>query len=259
MTRQARRRAATLIGRDRPCARSAPRARRRSQAARLEQHAEVVEQVGGLLAQPLVGLLAAGARRPPRPPPRPSRRSRSGPARKQLGGVAALGHARAAARRACARARAAPRAAPTPRLAERAVEAGALARVAGGAGRLDQRQQRVGVAVVAQRAQPLDVARGLALVPQLLARAAPEVRSRRSRACARAPRGSCRRASAPRPCVQSWVDAGTRPFSSNAIASRPTPELASIPGHFTQATRRPRGAPAGRLSEQPRSASRRCC
>jgi hypothetical protein len=54
------------------------------------------------------------------------------------------------------------------------VEATALTRVAGGAGRLDQRQQRVLVAVVAQRLEAHDVAGGLPLVPQLLTRARPE-------------------------------------------------------------------------------------
>ena len=54
-------------------------------------------------------------------------------------------------------------------------EAGALARVAGRPGRLDEREQRVAVAVDAQRAQLLHVAARRALVPQLVARAAPVV------------------------------------------------------------------------------------
>src|SRR5205823_5513921 len=58
---------------------------------------------------------------------------------------------------------------------KRPVEAGSLAGVTGGSRRLDQREKRVRVAVVADRAQPLDVAGGLALAPQLVARAAPEV------------------------------------------------------------------------------------
>ena len=53
------------------------------------------------------------------------------------------------------------------RLELAAVKAGALARVTGGAGGLDQRQQRVAVAVEAQRAHRLDVAAGFALVPRL--------------------------------------------------------------------------------------------
>ena len=61
------------------------------------------------------------------------------------------------------------------RLELAAVEAGALARVAGGPGGLDEREQRVAVAVVADRAHRLGVAGRRALVPQLLPRAAPEV------------------------------------------------------------------------------------
>ena len=56
------------------------------------------------------------------------------------------------------------------------VKAGARAGVAGRPGRLDQGQDRVCVAVIAQRPHGLRVARGLALMPQLLARAAEEVR-----------------------------------------------------------------------------------
>ncbi len=55
------------------------------------------------------------------------------------------------------------------------VEARALAGVAGRAGGLDEREHRVGVAVVAQRAHGLRVARGRALAPELVARAAPQV------------------------------------------------------------------------------------
>jgi hypothetical protein len=51
----------------------------------------------------------------------------------------------------------------------------ALAGVAGGAGRLDQREHGVAVAVDAQRAHGLRVAARRALVPELAARAAPEV------------------------------------------------------------------------------------
>lgn len=59
-------------------------------------------------------------------------------------------------------------------LVQDAVEATALAGVAGGACRMDEREQRVGVAVVAQLCKLLRVARSGALVPQLLATAAPE-------------------------------------------------------------------------------------
>src|SRR5205814_3277101 len=54
------------------------------------------------------------------------------------------------------------------------VEAGALARVARRPRRLDKREHGVVVAVVAQLAHALHVARRLPLVPPLLARAAPE-------------------------------------------------------------------------------------
>ncbi|KAA0274710.1 MAG: hypothetical protein EDQ89_01690, partial [Acidobacteria bacterium] len=54
-------------------------------------------------------------------------------------------------------------------------EAGALAGVAGGAGGVDEREDGVGVAVVAELAHPLDVARGLPLAPELVTGAAPEV------------------------------------------------------------------------------------
>ena len=56
-----------------------------------------------------------------------------------------------------------------------AVEARALAGVARGAGGIDERDQRVLVAVVAERPHAHRVAGGLPLAPQLAARAAPEV------------------------------------------------------------------------------------
>ncbi len=55
-----------------------------------------------------------------------------------------------------------------------AVEAGEVAGVAGGAGLLDEGEQGVAVAVVAQLVDLLEVARGGALVPVLVARAAEE-------------------------------------------------------------------------------------
>src|SRR5437763_4404469 len=55
------------------------------------------------------------------------------------------------------------------------VEAAALARMAGGTGGLHEREHRVEVAVEPQLANALDVSGGLALVPELAARAAPEV------------------------------------------------------------------------------------
>lgn len=57
---------------------------------------------------------------------------------------------------------------------KRAVEAGALPGVAGGAGGADEGEQGIGVAVVAQVHQALDVAARGALVPELAAAAAPE-------------------------------------------------------------------------------------
>src|SRR5215217_7582177 len=66
------------------------------------------------------------------------------------------------------------------------VEARALAGVAGRASRLHERQDRVVIAVEAELLQLLDVPGGLALVPQLLARARPEPHlARRPRALER--------------------------------------------------------------------------
>jgi len=125
----------------------------------------VVEHVGGLLVDPLVGLLARGADdllgllhhllADPRR------------VVEQLDGVGAPWPlARSRAERSLERGQ---------RLVRRAVleiapvKAGALARVAGGAGRLDERQQRVAVAVQAKRSHDLHVAAGFALVPLLAA------------------------------------------------------------------------------------------
>ncbi len=132
----------------------------------------MVEDVGGLVVDAVVGLLACGAgdllgllldlladeRR----------------VVEQLRGVGALGALAPARRRTCAGARAAPRAARGGSSVA-VVEAGALARVAGRAGGLDEREQRVAVAVDAQRADLLDVAGRRALVPQLVAGAAPQM------------------------------------------------------------------------------------
>jgi hypothetical protein len=139
----------------------------------VEEHAKVVQEVGGLLAQPLVRLLAPGARgllgllldlR--------ADSLRAGA--EQLCAVAPLGPLCAAlSERALERGQCLVR--RHGLVLEGAVEARSLAGVAGGSRRLHERQQRVRVAVVAQRAQALHVARRLALVPQLAARAAPEV------------------------------------------------------------------------------------
>src|SRR4051812_13070993 len=144
---------------------------REGDAARGQQHVEVVEDVGGLLAHPLVRLLARRAR----DLLRLLLDLRAGEPRvgEEGGGVALR----------AVRSRLSVRDRPLEhrqRLVRRrwlqlaVVEAGALAGVAGRAGRLDQREQRVGVAVVAQLLHRLDVARRRALVPELAARAAPE-------------------------------------------------------------------------------------
>jgi len=62
------------------------------------------------------------------------------------------------------------------RLELAAVKAGALARVAGRTGGLNEGEHRVAVAVDAQRAHGLRVAARRTLVPELIARATPEVK-----------------------------------------------------------------------------------
>ena len=146
----------------------APRTRRRDEPARGEQHGQVVEHVRGLLGHALVGLLARGARDLLRLLPTfapicagsaRSARCSSRPGRP------------CAAPRPCARAPAAPRRAAAPCRRGRS-------RCARRCGRPGPRARRapagVHVAVVAQRAQAQEVAGGLPLVPQLLARARPE-------------------------------------------------------------------------------------
>ena len=166
----------------------------------------MVEDVGGLLGDALVGLLARGAR------------DLLGllvdlladqrRVVEQLDGVGALRALARRARAACARAPAAPRAAPAARSSPRE-EAGALAGVAGRAGRLDEREQRVAVAVVAQRAHASGCCPRVAPLCHSSPRERlPEVElAGLARALQRLAR-SCRRASAPRPCVQSWMTHG---------------------------------------------------
>src|ERR687894_909135 len=136
---------------------------REAQAAAAQQDGEVVEHVGGLLGDALVGLLAR----------RPGDLLRllldlgagEGRVGEQAGGVGALGGA----------VRAGGDRAPQPgqhlvrrgRLELAAVEARALARVAGGAGGPHEREERVAGAVVTGRPDRLGVARRGALVPQL--------------------------------------------------------------------------------------------
>ena len=142
-----------------------------AETARAQQHGEVVEHVGGLLGDPLVGLLAdrahdlLGLLRDLL-----ARERRVG---EQRGGVGALGQLGGA--RGDRALQAGQRLVRRGRLELAVVEARALAGVAGGAVRHDERQHGVGVAVVAQRLDGLGVARGRALAPQLVARAAPQV------------------------------------------------------------------------------------
>src|SRR5690349_8800323 len=126
---------------------------RERQAATPEQHREVVEDVGGLLGHALVGLLARGADdllglfldllADP------------GRVLQQGSGVGGLREVGGALRERSLQAR---KRLIGHRIELAVVEAGALAGVAGGPGGLDQREHRVGVAVVAQRLHGLSVA-----------------------------------------------------------------------------------------------------
>src|SRR5919108_6059849 len=137
---------------------------------RVQQHGQVVEDVGGLLVDAIVGLLARGARDllglllDLRADPRR--------VVEQFDGVGAAGAlALAVLQRPLERGQ---RLVRRGRLRLAVVEARPRAGVARRAGGLDEREQRVAVAVEAQRLHVLDVARGRALVPELLAGAAPE-------------------------------------------------------------------------------------
>src|SRR4051812_46338487 len=133
--------------------------------AGVQEHREVVEDVGGLLGHAVVRLLARGARDllgllldlgADQPGIGEQRR-----------GVGALGTLRRArADRALERRQ---RLVRRERLDPALVEAGPLARVAGRARRLDEGEDGVRVAVVTQGANGLGVPRGRALVPQLAA------------------------------------------------------------------------------------------
>src|SRR3954471_19329766 len=135
-----------------------------------QEHGEVIDDVGRLLGHALVALLAGGAGlllglfahllADPR---------RVG---EQLGRVGARGlPGRAPAQRPL---EAGERLVRRGRLELAVVEARPLAGVAGRAGGLDQREDGVAVAVQAQCPDRLRVAGRRALVPQLLARAAPQ-------------------------------------------------------------------------------------
>src|SRR5207302_1604165 len=151
-------------------------------ATACEQHEQVVDQVGSLLLDTLIGLFASRAREllgllhdllPDA--------LRIG---EQLGRVGAAGsRAGALCDRALEHRQNLMR---SGRLQLAAVKAGAFARVAGRAGGVHERQQRVAVAVKSQLPDALRVAARGALVPLLLARAAEEVqfpRGARAREC----------------------------------------------------------------------------
>src|SRR4051794_40297597 len=139
--------------------------------AAVEKDRQVVQDVGRLLVDAVVGLLAGGAR--DLLGLLLDLRADAGRVVEQLDRVGALralrlslpersleGGERLVRRR---------------RLGVAVVEAGARAGVARRAGGLDEGEQRVAVAVESQGLHVLDVARGRALVPQLVARAAPQV------------------------------------------------------------------------------------
>src|ERR1700729_4337936 len=131
----------------------------------------MVNQVGRLLGDPLVGLLARGADHllglflplGSRAFGIGEQRGRVGPGRPRPRAVGdrTLEHRQGLKR--------------GVRLELAAVKAGPLSRVAGRTGRLHERDERVTVAVVADRLPRLGVAGGRPLVPQLLARAAEEM------------------------------------------------------------------------------------
>src|SRR3954454_6748713 len=140
-----------------------------AQVARGEQNRQVIQDVGSLLGDALVGFLARGAGDFLRllldllADQRRIREQLRGPRPLARVGAPVADDALERRQRLVRRIRVAV-----------LEEAGALARVARRAGGLDQREQRVGIAIPAQLAHALHVSRGLALVPQLLARAAPE-------------------------------------------------------------------------------------
>src|SRR5215218_9454603 len=142
-----------------------------AQAAAAQQDVEVVEHVGGLLGDAVVGLVGGGtgdlvgllAHLG----------ADLGRVGEELRGVGAVGAIAVAGGEDALERR--QRLVGRRRVELAVVEAGALARVAGRARGLDEGEQRVAVAVHAQGLERLRVARGGALVPELVARAAPEV------------------------------------------------------------------------------------
>src|SRR3954449_1323599 len=169
-------RASSRLGRTAGAAASAATAKqdllgvREIAAAAAQQNRQVVEDVGGLLVDAVVGLLARGARHLLRLLHDLLADERR--VVEQLHGVGALGTlALAVDQRALEVGQRLVRRADA-RLA--VVEARPLARVACRPGRLDEGEQGVAVAVHAQRADLLDIAGRGALVPELVAAAAPE-------------------------------------------------------------------------------------
>src|SRR3954470_10683444 len=170
-------RASSRLGRTAGAAASAATAKqdllgvREIAAATAQQDRQVVEDVGSLLVDAVVGLLACGARdllRLLHDLLADERR-----VVEQLDGVGALGTlALAVDQRALEVGQRLVRRADV-RLA--VVEARALARVARGPGRLDEGEHGVAVAVHAQGPDLLHVAGRRALVPELVAAAAPEM------------------------------------------------------------------------------------
>src|SRR3954454_1629969 len=147
-----------------------PRVGDRTPAA-AQQDGEVVQDVGGLVVDALVGLLACRARdllgllhhlvtREAR-------------VVEQRDGVRALGPLRLAVGQRALEDR--QRLVRRGRLELAVVKARALAGVARRPAGLDEREHGIAVAVHAQGANALDVPRGRALVPELVARAAPQV------------------------------------------------------------------------------------
>src|SRR4051794_26036742 len=139
--------------------------------AAVEQDGQVVEDVGRLLVDAVVGLLARG--------PRDllglllDLRADARRIVEELDGVRALRPVTLAVLQRPFEGR--ERLVRCRRLGLAVVEARPRAGVAGRAGRLDEGEQRVAVAVEAQRPDLLDVPARRALVPQLVARAAPQV------------------------------------------------------------------------------------
>src|SRR5215208_2230562 len=169
-------RASSRLGRTAGAAASAATAKqdllgvREIAAATAQQDRQVVQDVGGLLVDAVVGLLARRARDLLRLLHHLLADERR--VVEQLDGVGAVGTLALAVHQRALEV--------GQRLVRRAdaglavVEARPLARVTRGAGGLHEGEQRVAVAVHPQRADLLHVARRRALVPQLVPAAAPE-------------------------------------------------------------------------------------